>query len=215
MIARLLMAAAAAVAAHPVTAAVTALAALAAVVAAWWAVKAVRKAVRQAARPKRAEGRAVSGEDAFTVAVAALATALAVTGMYHFFGVRLHDSGAERVLFCGSLELFQVTEAVRARARVAKEESPGVDGAAMWVFAALSGVLAAQAAGSLGAAMFRMSAPLAAAWLWHRGLALGRRRRRGGGGVIHGRLPPGGGLARRGLAARSGRPRGEVAAQPR
>jgi hypothetical protein len=220
MMPRLLMAAVAAVAAHPVTSAV---AALAAVVAAWWAVKAarravrkvVRKAVRKAVRPKRAEGRAVSGEDAFTVAVAVLATALAVTGMYHFFGVRLHDSGAERVLFCGSLELFQVTEAVRARARVAKEESPGVDGAAMWVFAALSGVLSAQAAGSLGAAMFRMSAPLAAAWLWHRGLALKRKRQRGGGRVIHWRITPERVLVRLGLADPSGRTTGEVAAQHR
>jgi hypothetical protein len=76
-------------------------------------------------------------------------------------------------------------------------------------------VLSAQAAGSLGAAMFRMSAPLAAAWLWHRGLALKRKRQRGGARVIHWRITPERVLVRLGLADPSGRSTGEVAAQHR
>jgi hypothetical protein len=196
------------VAAQPVPAAAAAAAVLAAL---WLAVRAARKAAQSARGAAR--GRRASAADAFTLAVAGLATALAVTGMYHFFGAELHDGGAERALFCGALELATFAEAVRAKRNMAENATAGVDGAAMWALAALSGVLSAWAAGSLAAAAFRVCMPLVAAWLWHRGLALERRRT--GGAVIAWRITPERVLVRLGLADPSGRTTGEAAAQRR
>ena len=116
-------------------------------------------------------------------------------------------------MFCGALELAAFAEAVRAKRNMAEHHSAGVDGAAMWALAALSGVLSAWAAGSLAAAAFRVCMPLVAAWLWHRGLALERRRT--GGAVIAWRITPERVLVRLGLADPSGRTTGEAAAQRR
>jgi hypothetical protein len=193
---------------HPLPAAAALAAAVALAVLGWLVGRSAIRALRKSAR-----ARQPSAADVLTLAVAGLATALAVTGMYRFFGARLHDSGAERALFCGVLELAALAEAVRAKRSMAEHGSAGIDGAAMWALAALSGVLSAWAAGSLAAAAFRVSMPLVATWLWHRGLAL--ERRRSGGSAIAWRVTPERVLVRLGLADPSGRTTGEAAAQRR
>ena len=196
------------IAGHPAPAVAAALIALALAWLGWRAARKAARLVREAVRAHKA-----STEGMLTLAVAGLATAVAVTGMFHFFGVELHDSGAERALFCGVLELAAFAEAVRAKRNMAEHGSAGIDGAAMWALAALSGVLSAWAAGSLAAAAFRFSMPLVAAWLWHRGLALARRR--AGGRSIAWRITPERVLVRLGLADPTGRTSSEVAAQRR
>ncbi len=152
-------------------------------------------------------------DDALTIAVAGVATAVAVSGMWRFFDVVLHIGGLERAGFAAVLELATFAEAVRAKRNMREFGTAGQDGAAMWALAALSGVLAAWSAGSLAAAAFRLSMPLVAAWLWHRGLALARRRATGR--AIHWRLTAERILVRLGLADPTEREASEVAAARR
>jgi hypothetical protein len=63
-------------------------------------------------------------------------------------------------------------QAAREAGRQPEPVSAGVDGAAVWVLAGLSGVLSSLDATS-GA---EVAARLAAPWLWERGLSLYRRR---------------------------------------
>lgn len=157
-----------------------------------------------------ASGHHVRADDVLTFVVAGVATAVAVTGMWRFFGVVLGIGGPERAGFAAVLELATFAEAVRAKRNMAGFGSAGQDGIAMWALAALSGVLAAWSAGSLAAAAFRLTMPLVAAWLWHRGLALARRRATGR--VIHWRLTAERTLVRLGLADPTEREASEVAA---
>jgi hypothetical protein len=141
----------------------------------------------------RALLRAVRGtpvEDVLTVVVAALVTAVALNGMWRFFGNVLHFPPALRVLVFGVLEGGTITCALRARrtireqiARIAagaispdEPPSAGAEGVAMWVFTGLSAVLASLDAGSIPAAVARLAMPLLAAWLWDRSLRLEHRR---------------------------------------
>jgi len=73
---------------------------------------------------------------------------------------------------------------LRARRALRESGSVGVDGAAVWVMALLSAVLAAADAQGLARAV-RFAAPLVAAWLWERGLAAERRRVRDAAGGAH------------------------------
>jgi hypothetical protein len=183
-----------------------------------WAVVAVLVAVavmsllwQAASRLVRRVAGKVQAEDALTVVAAGLATTVAATGMFKFFGAVLHYDGAERALLFSILEVAALTAAARARRNMRDFGSVGVEGAAMWVLAALSGALASMAATSVAEAAFRLAAPMVAAWLWHRGLALERRRRNLAGG-IHWRFTLERALVRLGLAEPTGRAVGEVAA---
>lgn len=164
-------------AADPVRAAVATAAALALILAAAVAVK-----------------RTLSGQkatDVLTFVAASAATAVTMNGMWRYAGNILHFGGPERVMLFSFLELAMLTEAFRARvnmresARRAQEAaaegrepgrvSAGVDGAAVWLIAALSGVLSSLDAASAAEVSVRLTAPLVAAWLWERGLSLYRR----------------------------------------
>jgi hypothetical protein len=125
----------------------------------------------RSARPAR-WGRAV--ETALTVAVAGIATAVAVNGMWRVFGDTLHLNGWGRVLTAGFLELALLVSALRARRSLHEHGSVGVDGAAVWVIAVVSAVVSAADADGLAKAV-RLAAPIVAAWLWERGLAADRR----------------------------------------
>src|ERR1019366_7907485 len=92
-------------------------------------------------------------------------------------------------------------------------QTAGIDGAAMWALTGLSAVLSSLAARSAAEAVFRLSAPLVAAWLWHGGLALEKRRTTGR--VIHWRVTTERVLVRLGLAEPAGRDIGDVAADRR
>ena len=105
--------------------------------------------------------------------------------------------------------------ATTALARTTAERaSTGVDGIAVWGLAALSGVFAAMDARSFAEAVFRVAAPLVAAWLWERGLAAERRRHRGT-SRINWKLTPERVLVKLGMAEPTGRGVGEVDAARR
>ncbi len=84
-----------------------------------------------------------------------------------------------------------VTDEQRATAAAARVEaaklrpSTGIDGLAVWVLAVMSGVFSMLDAHSFAEGLFRIAAPLVAAWLWERGLAAHRRRHRKGHGRIN------------------------------
>ena len=169
-----------------------------------------------ASRAVKSGGRVIKGhaaEDVLTMVAAGIATAVAMTGMWKFFGVVLHFDGPLRGLLFAFIELSVITSAVRAKRNMREIQTAGIDGAAMWALTGLSAVLSSLAARSAAEAVFRLSAPLVAAWLWHRGLALERRRTTGR--VIHWRVTTERVLVRLGLAEPTGRDIGDVAADRR
>jgi hypothetical protein len=186
-----------------------------------------------------------------TVAAAGVATGVAGTGMWKFFGSVLHvDNTYLRAGLFAFLEIALLVSAIRARAnllddirRIADERataeaafaaavtdrqraqaasrrakaaadrpSTGLDGIAVWVLAASSGVLSALDAATFAETAFRLTAPLVAAWLWERGLAAHRRRHRRGGRIAW-RVTPERVLVRWGFADPTGRAVSEVASQ--
>jgi hypothetical protein len=128
------------------------------------------EAHRRAARERWAEL-------ALTLTAAGIATAVAVNGMWRVFGDVLGFTGAGRIALAGFLEVALMVSAIRARRSLREHGTVGVDGAAVWVLALLSAVLAGADAHGLARAV-RFAAPLVAAWLWERGLAAERRRAR-------------------------------------
>lgn len=124
-----------------------------------------------------------------TITAALIATGVAATGMWRFFGDILHVESVElRAAFFAFLEVAILVSALRARRNLLRDlarlvatgedtnrASTGVDGAAVWALAVLSGGFSAIDAHSTGEAVFRVAAPLVAAWLWERGLASHRR----------------------------------------
>jgi hypothetical protein len=191
---------------HPAAAAVCAAAALTASFMLWRAARRIAAGVRNMLRGQQAE-------DQLTVAAAGLATAVAMTGMWRFFGAVLHFSGAERVTMFAFLEVAVVTSAFRARCNMREFGSAGVEGVAVWVLSGLSAVFSALDARSAAEAIFRLAAPLVAAWLWERGLAL--ERRRASGRAVHWRLTAERVLVWLGLAEPARRAAGDVDAHRR
>ena len=191
---------------HAVAAVIAAVAVAAALFVLWQA----------ASRAVKSGGRVIKGhaaEDVLTLVAAGIATAVAMTGMWKFFGVVLHFDGPLRGLLFAFIELSVITSAVRAKRNMREIQTAGIDGAAMWALTGLSAVLSSLAARSAAEAVFRLSAPLVAAWLWHRGLALEKRRTTGR--VIHWRVTTERVLVRLGLAEPTGRDIGDVAADRR
>ncbi|MDQ1539048.1 MAG: hypothetical protein QOE58_3441 [Actinomycetota bacterium] len=127
-------------------------------------------------QPRRTDGRAL--ETLLTVAAAGIATAVAVSGMWQVFGDALGYDGVSRITMCAFLEIALMVSAIRARRSLRETGSVGVDGAAVWVVALLSAVLASSDAATLLGGAVRFCAPLVAAWLWERGMAPDRRLRR-------------------------------------
>ena len=173
----------------------------------WLTVRRATRRITQGLRGHRAE-------DVLTLIAASVATTVAMTGMWRFFGVVLHFSGALRILLFAFIELAVVTSAVRARRNMREIYAAGIDGAAVWVLTGLSAVLSSLDARSPAEALFRLAAPLVAAWLWERGLAVERRRVTGQRG-IHWRLTPERVFVLLGLAESASRTTGEVDAHRR
>jgi hypothetical protein len=161
-------------------------------------------------------------EGLLTLIAAGIATGVAGTGMWRFFGDVLHiDNVYLRAALFAFLEIALLTEALRARrhlldAIAARVDRPstGLDGKAVWVFASMSGVLASLDARSLAEAVARLAAPLVAAWLWERGLA-SHRRAATGPRRISWRLTPERILVKFGLAEATGRAVADVDAARR
>lgn len=153
-------------------------------------------------------------EESLTVAVAAIATGVSAQGMWKFAGDVLGFDGPLRVLLFAFIELAVIASAVRARRSMRDNHSAGIDGVAVWVLTCLTAVLSAMDARSLAEAIFRLAAPLVAAWLWERGMAVERRRITGLAG-INWRLTPERVLVRLGLAEARDRTASEVDAHRR
>jgi hypothetical protein len=148
-------------------------------------------------------------EDVLTVVAASIATGVSATGMWRFAEDVLHLPFFLRVLLFAFIEVAIVTSAVRARRNMRENFSAGVDGMAVWALTVLTAVLSSMDARSLPEAVFRLAAPLVAAWLWERGMAIERHRIRGT-GRINWRLTPERVLVRFGLAEAKDRTASEV-----
>lgn len=192
---------------HPVPAVLVTVAALAALVPVGLL---ARRALRAAARVRAR----TSSEHLLTLVAAGIATAVSAQGMWRFFGDVLHFTGPLRVLTFAFIETSVVTSAVRARQAMRENYSAGVDGIAVWVLTSLSAVLSSLDARSFSEVVLRLAAPLVAAWLWERGMALERRRITGR-AQINWRLTPERVLTRLGLADPTDRNASEVDAQRR
>lgn len=153
-------------------------------------------------------------EDVLTIVAASIATGVSAQGMWRFSGDVLGLDGPLRLLLFAFIEVAIITSAVRARRNMRENFSAGIDGIAVWALTCLTAVLSSMDARSLPEAVFRLAAPLVAAWLWERGMAIERHRIRGT-GRINWRLTPERLLVRMGLAEVSDRTASEVDAHRR
>lgn len=171
---------------------------------------------------KRAITRAATpGADLLTYLAAAIATGVSMQGMWHFFEVVFPNLPVPlRVALFAFIEIGMLASAVRARRNMrdsaarAKTDpfirpSAGIDGTAVWVLTALTAVLSSLEAASPPEFIFRLAAPLVAAWLWERGMAIERQRITGR-TRINWRLTPERVLVRLGLAEANDRTASEV-----
>ncbi|WP_433520040.1 hypothetical protein ACQP2T_63610 (plasmid) [Nonomuraea sp. CA-143628] len=177
-----------------------------------------RRRVRQesanarAGKPRLIAGRSI--EDVLTVVAASIATGVSAQGMWRFSGDVLGLDGPLRLLLFAFIEVAIITSAVRARRNMREKYSAGIDGLAVWALTCLTAVLSTMDARSAPEAVFRLAAPLVAAWLWERGMAIERHRVRGTSG-INWRLTPERLLVRIGLAEATDRTAGQVDAHRR
>jgi len=165
--------------------------------------------VRRGVRAVIGRARRNGAEDNLTFVAATIATGVSAVGMWRFAEDVLGLWWPLRVVLFAFIEVAIVTSAVRAKRSMRENYSAGVDGVAVWALASLTAVLSAMDAHSLPEAVFRLTAPLVAAWLWERGMRLERRRMRGMTG-INWRLTPERIAVRLGLAEASDRTAGEV-----
>lgn len=177
--------------------------AVAALTFSWWH-------LRRAARALIATAKRSTVEENLTIVTAAIATVVAGQGMWQFLDRVIGDvHWTLRGLMFAFLEAAVVTSAVRARKSMRENFSAGIDGMAVWVLTCVSAALAAMEARSIPEALFRLAAPLVAAWLWERGMAIERHRITGR-GRIHWRITPERMFVRIGLAESSDRTATEV-----
>nr|WP_245653039.1 hypothetical protein [Herbidospora sakaeratensis] len=153
-------------------------------------------------------------EDVLTIVAAGVATGVSAQGMWQFAGDVLGFDGPLRLLLFAFIEVAVITSAVRARRNMRENYAAGIDGLAVWVLTGLSAVLSAMDAASVAEAIFRLAAPLVAAWLWERGMAIERVKLTGR-HRIHWRLTPERAMVRLGLAESSDRTASDVDAHRR
>ncbi|GGS66544.1 hypothetical protein GCM10010156_26760 [Planobispora rosea] len=153
-------------------------------------------------------------EDILTIVAASIATGVSAQGMWRFSSDVLGFDGPLRLLLFAFIEVAVITSAVRARRNMRENFSAGIDGIAVWALTCLTAVLSSMDARSPAEAVFRLAAPLVAAWLWERGMAIERHRITGR-GRIHWRVTPERLLVRVGLAEVSDRTASEVDAHRR
>ncbi|MEV0149142.1 MULTISPECIES: hypothetical protein [unclassified Nonomuraea] len=176
---------------------------------------------------KRAITRtATPGADLLTYLAAGIATSVSMQGMWHFFEVVFPGLPVPlRVALFAFIEIGMLASAVRARrnmrdsAERAKTDllvrpSAGIDGTAVWALTGLTAVLSSLEAASPPEFLFRLAAPLVAAWLWERGMAIERQRITGR-SRIHWRITPERLFVRLGLAEATDRTASEVDAHRR
>jgi hypothetical protein len=114
-------------------------------------------------------------QNALTAAVALIVTAASATGMWNYFGDVLHISNTwARAALFSVIELSLLVSALRARRHRIDYGRAGVDDAAVWVLAVLTGALAATDEHTPGAVAGRLALPLVAAWLFERAISAER-----------------------------------------
>ncbi|GAA4588741.1 hypothetical protein GCM10023194_41200 [Planotetraspora phitsanulokensis] len=197
--------------AHPVGTVVICVSSLAVLTLVFFVLRAAFRAVTRLLR-RYAAGR--PAEDILTIVAASIATGVSAQGMWRFSGDVLGFDGPLRLLLFAFIEVAVITSAVRARRNMRENYSAGIDGIAVWALTGLSAVLSSLDARSLAEALFRLAAPLVAAWLWERGMAIERHRITGR-ARINWRLTPERVLVRIGLAEASDRTASEVDAHRR
>ncbi|MET9339307.1 hypothetical protein [Nonomuraea sp. NPDC003804] len=188
--------------------------ALCAVVATWLFGRASLRLIGKAGRAALPYLAARSVEDVLTIVAASIATGVSAQGMWRFSGDVLGLDGPLRLLLFAFIEVAIVTSAVRARRNMRENFSAGIDGIAVWALTVLTAVLSSMDARSLAEAVFRLAAPLVAAWLWERGMAIERHRIRGTGRIAW-RFTPDRVMVRLGLAEARDRTAAEVDAHRR
>ncbi|MFF0771008.1 hypothetical protein ACFYUK_19135 [Nonomuraea wenchangensis] len=194
------------VTANPISSAVIAAAALAALALAFLLLRLLSRAVAWLVA-RYVAPRPV--EDVLTVVSASIATGVSAQGMWRFSGDVLGFDGPLRLLLFAFIEVAMVTSAVRARRNMRVTHKAGIDGLAVWALTGLSAVLSAMDSRSFPEAVFRLAAPIVAAWLWERGMAIERQKLTGR-TRINWRLTPERVLVRVGLAESSDRTATEV-----
>ncbi|MEV7014050.1 hypothetical protein [Streptosporangium sp. NPDC051022] len=142
----------------------------------WGACKGTKAAVGITAGAFRRHVAPRPAEDILTIVAASIATGVSAQGMWRFTGDVLGFDGPLQLLLFAFIEVAVITSAVRARRNMRENFSAGIDGAAVWALTVLTAVLSAMDAHSLAEAIFRLAAPLVAAWLWERGMAVERHR---------------------------------------
>lgn len=183
----------------------------------WWTGGAVLAAGLALAilRPAVRALRTANPADLLTYLAAGIATGVSMSGMWHFFEKVFPDVTVEfRVALFAFIEIAVLASAVRARRNMRDHHSAGIDGTAVWVLTSLSAVLSSLEAESLAEFVFRLTAPLVAAWLWERGMSIERRRLTGR-KRINWRITPERILVRVGLAESSDRTASDVDAHRR
>ncbi len=114
-------------------------------------------------------------QNALTAAVAIIATAVQAQGMWNFFGDKFHVTNPVlRGALFAFIELAILASALRARRHRIDHGTIGIDGAAVWGLAVLSGVLSATDADTYGGTIGRLVVPLVAAWMFERAVSVER-----------------------------------------
>lgn len=165
-------------------------------------------------RTPRAKTKPDVIEDWLTRLAAAIATGVSAQGMWQFATDKLELNSPLREILFAFIEIAIVISAVRAKRSMRENYSAGLDGIAVWVLASLTAVLSSLDAENFAEGVFRLAAPLVAAWMWERGMRLERHRVRGTKG-INWRLTPERVLVRIGLAEATDRTASEVDAHRR
>lgn len=110
--------------------------------------------------------------DILTFTVAGMATVASGQGMWKFFGDSLDVKQVYlRTLMFSMYEAAMLVCALRTRNRIKKGIPVGLVGPAVWIMAAISGVLATTDVETLGGGLARLVSPLVAAFLWELGLS--------------------------------------------
>jgi hypothetical protein len=128
------------------------------------------KAARAGLTVEQRDARARRIEDGLTIAVAAVASGLSLTGLWHYAADVLHLNGAARVLPYFGLDAAVIVCAIRARRRARNNEASGWNGRLVWIFALISAAFGFSEGGSLWGGIGRAVWPLIAATLFELGL---------------------------------------------
>ncbi|GGS84484.1 hypothetical protein GCM10010156_48870 [Planobispora rosea] len=119
----------------------------------------------------------LSWADRLTYASAFAASGIAAQGMFMWLKDVLGFHPVFAFITCTFVEVAMLASALRARDNLRKVPfTTGPDGKAVWVFAALSGMLSASHASTVSEASGRLAVTLMAGWLWERSLQIERQR---------------------------------------